>query len=135
VGTAAWLVLLLYFGVMTVIGVRAKSRVHDARDFFTAGGRMPWWPAGISHHMSGYSAAVFVVYAAVAYTVGFALSVWWALGVVIAMLIGAAPFAPRWPRLRQRLGTVSPLEYLTIRTCLTPVSTVGIRKTTSWPGG
>jgi len=115
VGTAAWLVLLLYFGLMIVIGVWAKSRVKDARDFFTAGGRMPWWLAGISHHMSGYSAAVFVAYAAVAYTVGFALYVWWAVGVVVAMLIGAALFAPRWPRLRQRLGIISPLEYLTIR--------------------
>jgi SSS family solute:Na+ symporter len=114
-GTAAWLVLLLYFGIMIVIGLWAKSRVHDARDFFTAGGRMPWWLAGISHHMSGYSAAVFVAYAAVAYTVGFALYVWWALGVTIAVLIGAAVFAPRWPRLRQRLGIISPLEYLTTR--------------------
>jgi solute:Na+ symporter, SSS family len=114
-GTAAWLVLLLYFALMIVIGVWARSRVHDARDFFTAGGRMPWWLAGISHHMSGYSAAVFVAYAAIAYTTGFALYVWWALGVVIAMLVGAALFAPRWPRLRQRLNIISPMEYLATR--------------------
>jgi SSS family solute:Na+ symporter len=114
-GTAAWLVLLLYFGLMIAIGLWAKSRVHDARDFFTAGGRMPWWLAGISHHMSGYSAAVFVAYAAVAYTVGIALYFWWALGVVVALCVGAAVFAPRWPRLRQRLGIISPLEYLTTR--------------------
>jgi SSS family solute:Na+ symporter len=115
IGTAAWLVLLVYFGLMIAIGLWAKSRVHDARDFFTAGGRMPWWLAGISHHMSGYSAAVFVAYAAVAYTTGFALYVWWAIGVVFAMAVGAALFAPRWPRLRQRLGVISPLEYLTTR--------------------
>jgi SSS family solute:Na+ symporter len=114
-GTAGWLVLLLYFGLMIVIGLWARSRVHDARDFFTAGGRMPWWLAGISHHMSGYSAAVFVAYAAVAYTTGFALYVWWAIGVVIAMMIGAALFAPRWPWLRQQLGIISPLEYLATR--------------------
>jgi SSS family solute:Na+ symporter len=115
VGIAAWLVLLLYFGLMIVIGLWAKSRVHDARDYFTAGGKMPWWLAGISHHMSGYSAAVFVAYAAIAYTAGFALYIWWAIGIVFAMAVGAAVFAPRWPRLRQRLGVISPLEYLTTR--------------------
>jgi SSS family solute:Na+ symporter len=115
VGTAAWLVLSLYFGLMIVIGWWAKSRVRDARDFFTAGGRMPWWLAGISHHMSGYSAAVFVAYAAIAYTTGFALYVWWAIGIVFAMTVGTVLFAPRWPRLRQRLGIISPLEYLTTR--------------------
>jgi solute:Na+ symporter, SSS family len=114
-GAAGWIVLLLYFCLMVVVGLWAKSRVHNSRDYFTAGGRMPWWLAGISHHMSGYSAAVFVAYAAIAYTVGFALYVWWAIGVVAAMLIGAALFAPRWPRLRQQLGIVSPMEYLTTR--------------------
>ena len=65
--------------------------------------------------MSGYSAAVFVAYAAIAYTTGFALYVWWAVGITIACGVGAVLFAPRWPRLRQRLGIISPLEYLTIR--------------------
>jgi solute:Na+ symporter, SSS family len=115
VGSVAWIVLSLYFALMIVIGWWAKSRVHDARDFFTAGGRMPWWLAGISHHMSGYSAAVFVAYAAIAYTTGFALYVWWAIGIVFAMAVGSVLFAPKWPRLRQRLGIISPLEYLTTR--------------------
>ncbi|HEY3685911.1 MAG TPA: sodium:solute symporter family protein [Streptosporangiaceae bacterium] len=110
-----WIVICAYFVVMVVIGVWAKSRVHDARDFFTAGGRMPWWLSGISHHMSGYSSAVFVGYAAIAYTAGFTLYVWWAIGITIAMVVGSYLFAPRWPRLRQRLGIISPLEYLTTR--------------------
>ncbi|HEY0619052.1 MAG TPA: sodium:solute symporter family protein [Kribbella sp.] len=110
-----WLVVCGYFFVMVAIGLWAKSRVHDAADFFTAGGRMPWWLSGISHHMSGYSSAVFVGYAAIAYTQGFVLYVWWALGITFAMVVGAFVFAPRWPRLRQRLGVISPLEYLKIR--------------------
>ncbi|MFI6900773.1 sodium:solute symporter family protein [Nonomuraea sp. NPDC050394] len=114
-GVLDWLVICGYFLVMLAIGWWAKSRVHDARDFFTAGGRMPWWLSGISHHMSGYSAAVFVGNAAIAYTAGFTLYVWWALGITIAMLIGSALFAPRWPRLRRRLGIISPLEYLSTR--------------------
>lgn len=110
-----WIVIGGYFVLMVVIGLWAKSRVHSAQDFFAAGGRMPWWLSGISHHMSGYSSAVFVGYAAIAYSAGFALYVWWAIGITVAMLIGSFLFAPRWPRLRKRLGVISPLEYLTTR--------------------
>lgn len=113
--TLDWLVVGGYFLVMVGIGLWAKSRVHDASDFFTAGGKMPWWLSGISHHMSGYSAAVFVGYAAIAYTEGFVLYVWWAIGITFAMVLGSFVFAPRWPRLRRRLGIISPLEYLRVR--------------------
>lgn len=110
-----WVMIGGYFVLMVAVGVWAKSRIHDAKDFFTAGGKMPWWLSGISHHMSGYSSAVFVGFAAVAYNEGFVLYVWWALGITFAMVVGSFLFAPRWPRLRQRLGIISPLEYLKIR--------------------
>lgn len=110
-----WIVLSGYFLVMIGIGWWAKRRVHNAADFFTAGGKMPWWLAGISHHMSGYSAAVFVGYAALAYTTGFAVYVWWAISITVACVVGSFLFAPRWPRLRQRLGIISPLEFLVTR--------------------
>ena len=74
-----WIVLGLYFLLMIGIGFWSHRRVHNASDYFTAGGRMPWWLAGISHHMSGYSAAVFVGYAAIAYTYGFTLYIWLSL--------------------------------------------------------
>ena len=89
-----WLVLILYFLVMIGIGWWAKRRVKNAADFFTAGGKMPWWLCGISHHMSGYSAAVFVAYAAIAYTTGFALYVWWAVGITIACRRRRRPLRP-----------------------------------------
>src|SRR3979411_1577046 len=100
---------------MIVIGIGAKSRVHDARDYFTAGGKMPWWLAGISHHMSGYSAAVFVAYAAVAYNYGFTLYVWWAFAIAVAVMVGAFTIAPRWSRLRAKYNIISPMQYLWTR--------------------
>ncbi|MFD8497467.1 sodium:solute symporter family protein [Amycolatopsis sp. NPDC059657] len=112
---ADWLVLAAYFGVMLWIGWWSRRRVRSAEDFFTAGGKMPWWLSGISHHMSGYSAAVFVAYAALAYTTGFAVYVWWAVSITLGCAIGAFVFAPRWPRIRRRLGIISPLEYLATR--------------------
>ncbi|SFS12767.1 solute:Na+ symporter, SSS family [Granulicella pectinivorans] len=110
-----WLAISAYFLLMLVVGFVIRRRVHNARDFFTAGGKMPWWLAGISHHMSGYSSAVFVGYAALAYTEGFSLYIWWACTIVVSLLLGSFVFAPRWVRLRVRTGMISPLEYLAAR--------------------
>lgn len=110
-----WTVLIAYFVAMLGVGVWARTKIKDAKDFFTAGGHMPWWLSGISHHMSGYSSAVFVGYAALAYTFGVSLYIWWAVAISIALFIGARVFAPRWAWLRVRFDVISPLEYLAIR--------------------
>lgn len=110
--TLDWFVMGLYFLLMVGIGIWSFRQVKGTGDFFAAGGRMPWWLSGISHHMSGYSAAVFVAYAGVAYTYGFTLYIWWAVPVAIAVFLGAMWIAPRWSRLRQRLSIESPTEYL-----------------------
>jgi len=114
-GLLDWLVVGAYFLVMVGIGFWARSRIKNTSDYYVAGGKIPWWLTGISHHMSGYSAAVFVGYAALAYTTGFAVYVWWALSITFACTLGAFLFAPRWPRLRKRLGIISPLEFLADR--------------------
>jgi Na+/proline symporter len=110
-----WAILSGYFVVMVGIGLWAKGRVHNVADFFTARGRIPWWLSGISHHMSGYSAVMFVAFAAVAYNYGLAMYVWWALTIGIGVGIGAFVFAARWNRLRSKHGVASPLEYLARR--------------------
>lgn len=110
-----WLILGLYFLLMLAVGFWARARVKTAGDFFTAGGKMPWWLSGISHHMSGYSSAVFVAYAAIAYTNGFTVYVWWAFSISVALLMGSRVFAPRWASLRIYNYVISPLEYLAVR--------------------
>lgn len=110
-----WGVLCAYFLLMLGMGLWARTKIKTASDYFSAGGAMPWWLSGISHHMSGYSSAVFVGYAAIAYTTGFTIYVWWASTIVLAMVIGYSIFPPRWARLRQVTGMISPLEYLVAR--------------------
>ncbi|MFE0188070.1 sodium:solute symporter family protein [Streptomyces sp. NPDC058989] len=110
-----WAVLGAYFFVMVGIGIWSKSRIKSVQDFFTGGGRVPWWLAGISHHMSGYSAVMFVAFASVAYSYGLTVYVWWAMTIGIGVGIGAFVFAPRWNRLCARYGVASPLEYLARR--------------------
>jgi SSS family solute:Na+ symporter len=114
-----WVVLGCYFALMLLVGVWAKSKVKTASDFFTAGGAMPWWLSGISHHMSGYSSAVFVGYAAIAYIDGITIYVWWAFTIALGLVVGSRIFAPRWALMRQRFHVISPLEYLVARYNLT----------------
>ena len=110
-----WLVLGTYFVLMIGVGVWARRKVKNPSDFFTASGSMPWWLSGISHHMSGYSSAVFVGYAALAYTSGITVYFWWAFSICIALFIGSPIFPAKWSRMRQYLHVISPLEYLKIR--------------------
>jgi len=110
-----WIVLSLYFAMLIIIGLRAYFRVKNSADFFTAGGKLPWWLSGVSHHVSGYSGAVFVAYAGIAYTHGFTLYIWWACTVALATLMAAFFIAPYWAKLRQTRGIQSPTEYLLTR--------------------
>ncbi|WP_030261807.1 sodium:solute symporter family protein [Streptomyces violens] len=110
-----WAVLIGYFGIMVAIGLWSHKRVDNVSDFFTAGGRMPWWLSGISHHMSGYSAVMFTGYAGIAYQYGITSYVTWSFPIAIGIAIGARLFAGRLNRLRSRLHVASPLEYLKTR--------------------
>ncbi|MGZ0147337.1 sodium:solute symporter family protein [Kribbella sp. WER1] len=110
-----WTVLVGYFVLMVLIGVWSRTKIKTVVDYFTTGGRIPWWLSGISHHMSGYSAVMFVAFAAVAYSYGITVYVWWAMTIGIGVGIGAFLFAARWNRLRAKHGVVSPLEYLARR--------------------
>ncbi len=112
---ADYSVVVAFFVVVLAIGFAASRRVNDSSDYFVAGGRIPWWLGGVSHHVSGHSGVVFIAYAAVAYQYGFTLYVWWAGSVVLACAVGARWFAPRWSRLRATLGVQSPTEYIALR--------------------
>ena len=108
-----YLVIALFFMVLIGTGVWAYLRkVKSAGDFFVAGGKLPWWLAGISHHVSGYSGAVFVAYAALAYTHGISVYFWWALTIFTGLMIGSFFLAPAWVRLRIKYNIQSPTEYL-----------------------
>ncbi|MFC4870815.1 sodium:solute symporter family protein [Negadavirga shengliensis] len=109
----------LFFLLMLVIGIYAYFRNQNAKDYFVAGGNLPWWLSGISHHVSGYSGAVFVAYAALAYTHGFSVYVWWAFTIGITVIISAKIFPVIWVRLRKKFEIQSPLEYLAQRYNLT----------------
>lgn len=123
-----YIVVVAFFVVVLAIGFVASRRVNDSRDYFVAGGKIPWWLGGVSHHVSGHSGVVFVAYAAVAYKYGFTLYVWWAGSIIVACALGAWWFAPRWSRLHALLGVQSPTEYLALR------YNVGTQQLMAWSG-
>ena len=112
---ADWIILSVFFLLILVIGFWSVRKNKSSRDFFVASGKLPWWLSGISHHVSGYSGAVFVAYAGLAYTHGFSIYVWWAFTIGIALIVGSSIIIPRWSRLRKQLDIQSPLEYLLTR--------------------
>ncbi|MBD3629342.1 sodium:solute symporter family protein [Cyclobacterium sp.] len=113
--TTDLIVIGLFFILMLLIGVWSYFRNDDAEDYFVAGGKLPWWLSGISHHVSGYSGAVFVAYAGLAYTHGFSVYIWWALTIGLTVIISAKVFPVFWVRLRKRFKIQSPLEFLETR--------------------
>jgi Na+/proline symporter len=113
--TVDLIVIGLFFLLMLLIGVWSYFRNTDSEDYFVAGGKLPWWLSGISHHVSGYSGAVFVAYAGLAYTHGFSVYIWWALTIGTTVMISAKVFPVFWVRLRKRFKIQSPLEFLETR--------------------
>jgi solute:Na+ symporter, SSS family len=110
-----WWVVIVFFLVLLAIGIWSHFKNIDARDYFIAGGSLPWWLSGISHHVSGYSGAVFVAYAGLAYTHGISVYFWWAFTIGVGMLVTMNIFPVRWVRLRLKYNIQSPLEYLRTR--------------------
>jgi solute:Na+ symporter, SSS family len=107
-----WIIIALFFMIMLIIGAWSFKKVKDTSDFFVAGGKLPWWLSGISLHVSGYSGAVFVAYASLAYTQGISLYFWWAFTIAISTFAGAFFIAPKWSGLRIKMNIQSPTEYL-----------------------
>lgn len=110
-----YFVIVLFLGLMVVIGLYSKNKVKTAEDFYVGGGKIPWWLSGISAHVTGYSGVVFTGYAGLSYALGTSIYFWLGLNCALATAIGGVIIAPRWPRLRQALGIQSPTEYLRMR--------------------
>lgn len=110
-----WIVVGLFFVMILVVGMLSGKDINSSADFFVGGGKIPWWLSGVSHHVSGYSAVVFVGYAGIAYAQGTSIYFWWALNIALATFLASVTIIPRWPRLRKALGVESPTEYLMMR--------------------
>jgi SSS family transporter len=99
-----------YFLLLTAIGFYFWKRMRHVRDFFTGGNAIPWWLAGVSFYLTGFSAFTFVAYSEMAYRFGF-VAVTLAWSSAVGMVIGTLLLAQRWRRAR----ILSPIEFLEAR--------------------
>ncbi len=124
-------IILLYFGIVIWVGIYSARKNKGTDDFFKAGGQVPWFMAGVSNWVSGFSAFMFVAAAGYTYNNGTSAallftSAFW------AYLLGYKYFAPMWRRAR----IAAPLQFLTRRysssttyfftVCSIPIQIVGL---------
>ncbi len=102
--------IALYFVIIIYVGFYAAKRNKDTDQYFEGGGQIPWFLAGLSNWVSGFSAFMFVAAAGFTYQ--------WGLGAAVlftsatwAYLVGFLYFAKMWRRCRLS----SPLQFLTRR--------------------
>lgn len=100
----------LYFAIIIYVGFYAAKRNKDTDEYFEGGGQIPWFLAGLSNWVSGFSAFMFVAAAGFTYQ--------WGIGAALlftsatwAYLAGFLYFARMWRRCRLS----SPLQFLTRR--------------------
>lgn len=108
--TADHIVIVGYFVLLTLIGFYFWKRMRHVRDFFTGGNAIPWWLAGVSFYLTGFSAFTFVAYSEMAFRYGL-VAVTLAWSTAVAMAIGTLFMASRWRRAR----IISPVEFLEAR--------------------
>lgn len=99
--------LILYLLGMVAIGWYFSSRNHDAGDYFTGGGNLPWWAVGMSIFATMLSSITFMAVPAKAYATD-----WTFLWANLPILL-IAPFIIRiYLPFFRRLNVTSAYEYL-----------------------
>jgi SSS family transporter len=105
-----YVVLAAYFLLMVAVGVYFFRFIKDIRGYYAGGHQIPWWVAGVSFYMSGFSAYIFVAYGGRTYDWGWpAITMLWA--VPLALALGGAVFARLW----RRAVVLTPVEFLETR--------------------
>lgn len=110
VNVADYGLIALYFAIVMFVGWYSSRKNQSTDDFFKGGGKIPWFLAGVSNWVSGFSAFMFVAAAGFTYRNGLGSAVVFTAA-TWAYLVGAFYFASRWRRARIN----SPLEFLTRR--------------------
>jgi SSS family transporter len=109
-GWQNWLTLVIYLGLMLLIGFYFSRREVSTSDYFLAGGRIPWWAAGISIYGTQLSAITFMAIPAIVYATD------WRLAVGTIMILAIVPLIVKFylPVFR-KMNITTAYEYLETR--------------------
>lgn len=106
-GWVNYATLVAYLVGMVVIGWFCQSRNRDTADYFKAGGRIPWWAAGISIYATMLSSLTFMAIPAKAYATDWTFF-WANVPILLLAPIVIAFYLPFF----RRLDVTSAYEYL-----------------------
>ncbi len=109
-GWLNWTVLALYLAGMLGVGFYFMKRESGGDDFFRAGGRVPWWAAGISIYATMLSAITYMAIPAKAYATN-----WTYYPMLVTILLVTWPVIKCYLPHFRRLNLTSAYEYLELR--------------------
>ena len=109
-GSANWVVLILYMGVLIGIGVFFSRRNKSAEDYFVAGKRVVWWAAGLSIFSTMLSAITYLSIPAKGYATNWT---WFLFNMAIPIMAPVIIFC--FLPFYRRLGIISIYEFLEMR--------------------
>jgi hypothetical protein len=89
---ADYALIALYFGIVMFVGWYSSRKNQTTDDYFKGGGKIPWFLAGVSNWVSGFSAFMFVAAAGFTYKHGLGAAVVFTAA-TWAYLVGAFYFA------------------------------------------
>ena len=112
-----------YFLIVVGTAIYFSRKMKLTTDFFTAGGNIPWWLAGVSFFMASHSALAFVMYAELSYKYGIISIIMYQL-TVPALILGGFFVAQRWRRAR----AITPVQFLEKRYSLI------VKQALTWTG-
>jgi SSS family transporter len=106
-GVINYIVLAIYLGLLIVMGFYFSKRENSTDDFFKAGGRVPWWAAGLSIFGTQLSAITFMAIPAKSFATD------WTWFIMNMTIIAVAPliiflFLPFY----RRLNVTTAYEYI-----------------------
>ena len=102
-------IILFSLGIL-LSSVLISRSVRNVKNFFSAGGAIPWPMAGLSLFMGFFSAGTFVVWGSIAYTSGWvAVMIQWTM--CLAGLLVGLFIAGRW----RKTGALTAAEYISDR--------------------
>jgi SSS family solute:Na+ symporter len=109
-GWVNYTVLGVYLGLLVIMGIIISGKQKNTQDFFKAGGRVPWWAAGVSIFGTQLSAITFMAIPAKTFATD------WTLFFLLMTIIMVAPviIAVFLPFFR-RLNVTTAYEYLEMR--------------------
>jgi sodium/proline symporter len=106
--------IVMYFGILIVLGYLASKRVHSMSDFVIGGKRLSFWVAAFSAQATGESAWLLLGLTGMGAMVGFS-AYWVVVGEVLGVWFAWFLMAPRFKRLTDKYDSITVIGYLVSR--------------------